>query len=563
MRVARRLFLLPLLAAALALPAAAQSLSPAMEEAIDKIFAPWTKPGSPGAAVALVHNGVTVYQKGFGLANVELDVAITPQTVFYLGSVGKQLTAMAVALLEADGKLSVDDDIRKYVPEIPDYGTPVTIAHLLHHTSGIRDYLALSDMADVDFGSFRSDDEVLELLGRQKALNFTPGDEYLYSNSGYFLLGVIVKRVSGSSLREFAAERIFEPLEMASSHVHDDYTHLIPNRASSYNEGDDGTLKNFISQFDRVGSGGVFASLEDVVRWDRNFYHHKVGGPEVIRRLHTRGVLNDGTPLDYAFGLSITNVLGQRVVEHGGALGGYRTYLGRAPDLGFSVIVLANLGSISPRELALQASQVYFADFLPQGTGAESTAPTATGTEAAAVEVPAAALEAAAGLYFEAKSNLVRRILLRDGQLVYHRNEESENALRAVGEGTFRMLGVEVKVDVRFEPGKMLVDVAGEGESVFERVEEHGYTAEHLAGFAGRYYSEELDIKMELKAEDGALRVRGRSGETLGFTPRFADYFLNDDVRASLHFQRGEDGRLTGFTVSTGRVRGVVYVRQP
>lgn len=562
MHSVRRLLLFPLLAAALTLPAAAQSLTPAMEAEIDQIFEPWTTPGSPGAAVALVHNGVTVYQKGFGLANVELGVPITPQSVFYLGSVGKQFTAMAIALLEADGKLATSDDIRKYVPEIPDYGTPITIDHLLHHTSGIRDYLELAEMAEVDIGSFRSDDEVLELLGRQKALNFTPGDQYLYSNSGYFLLGVIVHRVSGKTLKEFAAERIFKPLGMTSTHIHDDYTHLIPNRASSYLQKGDGTLANFISQFDRTGSGGVYSSVEDLVRWDRNFYSYKVGGPQVVERLHTRGVLNDGTRLDYAFGLVITSVLGQRVVEHGGALGGYRTYIGRAPDLAFTVIVLANLDSIDARGLALRASQVYFADFLPPPPPAAEPPPAADQAPAdtAIAEVPG--LDAFAGLYFEKKENLVRRILVRDGRLVYHRGEEDETLLEPTGENAFRMV-ISSQVEVRFEGEKMLVDVAGEGTSVFERVEEAHYSDQDLAAFAGRYYSEELDVSKELKAEDGALTYPRRSGGTLRFAPRFADYFSNDGLHASFHFQRGEDGRPTGFTLSTGRVKDILYVRQP
>lgn len=479
MHSARRLLLFPLLAAALTLPAAAQSLTPAMEAEIDKIFEPWTKPGSPGVAVALVHNGVTVYQKGFGLANVELGVPITPQSVFYLGSVGKQFTAMAIALLEADGKLSVGDDVRKYIPELPDYGTTITLDHLLHHTSGIRDYLTLTEMAGRDYGEFRTDEEVLEFLGRQKALNFTPGDEYLYSNSGYFLLSVVVHRVSGKTLREFAAERIFGSLGMTSTHIHDDYTHIIPNRASSYIQRDDGTLANFISQFDRVGSGGVYSSLEDVIRWDRNFYSYKVGGLQVVQRLHTRGVLNDGTRLDYAFGLLITNVLGQRVVEHTGSLGGYRAYLGRAPDLAFSVVVLANLSSIDARDLGIRASQVYFADFLPPSP------PTA--------EVPPAG--------------------------------ETPAETAAAG-------------DVR-------------------------YSDEELAAFAGRYYSEELDFATELKAGNGALTFRLRAGATVSFTSRSADYFHNDDANESFQFQRGKDGRPTGFSFSNGSERGILYVRQP
>ncbi len=238
---------------------------------VDKLFAQWDKPGSPGCALAVIENGKTIYERGYGSANLECNIPITPESVFYVGSCSKQFTAMSIALLAHQGKLSLDDDIRKYVPEMPDYGSPITVRQLIHHTSGLRDYLSLLGIAGLDFGSYHKPD-VLELIARQKELNFKPGDQYLYSNSGYFLLAVIVERVSGKSFREFTQENIFKPLGMTHTHFHDDYTMLIKNRASGYFPADQGAFRNFISTFDCVGSGGLFTSVEDLYFWDQNFY---------------------------------------------------------------------------------------------------------------------------------------------------------------------------------------------------------------------------------------------------------------------------------------------------
>jgi CubicO group peptidase (beta-lactamase class C family) len=246
-------------------------------DAVDKLFSQWDKKDSPGCALAVVKDGKIIYKQGYGLANLELNIPITPQSVFYIGSVSKQFVTMCIALLAKQKKLSLDDDIRKFVPELPDYGPPITVRHLIHHTSGLRDYLTLLGIAGIDYGTYHQDD-VVELVARQRELNFAPGEEYLYSNSGYFLLAVIAERASGKSLREFAEENIFKPLGMKNSHFHDDYRMLIKKRASGYFPDGKGKYRNFISTFDCVGSGGLFTSVEDLFLWDQNFYHHKVGG---------------------------------------------------------------------------------------------------------------------------------------------------------------------------------------------------------------------------------------------------------------------------------------------
>ena len=266
--------------------------------AVDAIFAAWDKSGSPGVALAVLHDGKVVYEKGYGRANLEHDIPITPETVFYIGSVSKQFAAAAIALLAHRGALSLDDDIRKHVPEVPDFGSTITIRHLVHHTSGLRDYLALREIAGEPPDGTFGDAYVLALISRQKALNFPPGTEHLYSNSGYFLLSVIVKRVSGKSLRQFAAENIFQPLGMSSAQFRDDHTLPIKNRADGYAPGVGGNgFRISNPNFDVVGAGGVYITIRDFLAWAENFYAPKIGDRTWLDLLQTPGKLSSGAPL--------------------------------------------------------------------------------------------------------------------------------------------------------------------------------------------------------------------------------------------------------------------------
>ncbi|MGB8953248.1 MAG: serine hydrolase domain-containing protein [Candidatus Aminicenantales bacterium] len=338
-------------------------------EKVDALFKAWDTKDSPGCALAIIQDGKIIYKKGYGMANLEHNIPITPSSVFYIGSTSKQFVAMCIVLLARDGKLSLDDDIRKYVPEMPDYGTPVTIRNLIHHTSGIRDYLELvgiiagmsEERMDEMIGIYHQPD-ALELITRQKELNFTPGEKFLYSNSCYLLLAEIIKRTSGKTLREYAHENIFEPLGMTNSHFHDDYAEPIKDRASGYYPAKGGKFRLFMSTFDCVGSGGLFTSVEDLFLWDQNFYHHKVGGKELIDQIHTRGHLSNGEEIDYAFALMIGDYKGLKTVRHGGALGGYRAELLRFPEQRFSVICLSNLSSFNPSGMCDKVADIYLAD---------------------------------------------------------------------------------------------------------------------------------------------------------------------------------------------------------
>lgn len=341
---------------------------------VDSLFAEWAEPDSPGCALGVVRDRDLVYTKGYGMADLERGVQMTPYTVFYLASVSKQFTAASVALLALDGRISLDDEVRQYVPELPDYGEGITIRHLLHHTSGLRDYLTLMNLADLSLDQAHTPGEILELVARQENLNFAPGERYLYSNTGYFLMPIIVEHVTGKSIREFASERIFGPLGMEHTHFHDDHTHEVPDRAMSYRGDPDGEVKlAFLAKFDQVGSGGVLSNVEDVARWDANFYEPRVGGSALLEMQHQRGPLNDGDTLSYALGLRIGTYKGLRTVSHGGSMMGFRTYLLRFPEQRFSVICLCNLGQIDPGRLAFGVADIHleqtFSERLAEYTG--------------------------------------------------------------------------------------------------------------------------------------------------------------------------------------------------
>ena len=543
-------------------PVAAEPDEP-IERKLAELFEPFDKPGAPGFAVAVVHDGEIVFKKGYGLASLELDVPITAQSVFYLGSVSKQFVAASIALLEKDGKLSLDDDIRDTIPELPDYGSPITIRHLVHHTSGIRDYLGLMNLAGLGLGHFHHDDQIVDFLARQRGLNFDPGEQQLYSNSGYFLLNVIVHRVSGKTLREFAEERIFKPLGMQNTHFHDDHQHVIKNRAWAYFPWSPDEYKQFVTSFDRVGSGGIFSTVEDLAKWDRNFYSGEVGGKSFVERLHERGRLNSDEQLDYAFGIVVDEFRGLRRVVHGGALGGYRSTLVRFPDERLSVILLANLSSVEPDNLALQVAELYLGDRFTDEAGSESASREVE--QADTPEVTEADLQRVAGHYWNTEEKYTRRVYVKDGKLMYWRGDNSESELAPLGNDRFRMLGVPVVVDVRFhgtpddESREMSVVVGDDDPVVSVSYEPVNLGEDELTALAGTYYSDELDTTYELHVREGRLVARGRDRQEIELTVVMRDLFTVPG--ASLEFSRDKEHGIVGFTLDAGRVRNLVFER--
>jgi CubicO group peptidase (beta-lactamase class C family) len=389
--------------------------------AIDAIFQDLTRPGSPGCALGIYRDGAVVYAKGYGLANVEENVAISPQTVFDVASMSKQFTATSILLLQKEGKLSLSDDIRKYIPELPDYGHSITILNLLNHISGLRDYLSLMELAGINTDSVTTDEDALALITRQKALNFAPGSEWLYSNTGYFLLSVIVKRVSGETLRDFAAYNIFRPVGMTHTEYRQDHSALIANRALAYDlKPEKNGYVLDISYFEQTGDGAVHTSVEDLARWDENFYTARVGGADVIRDLQQTAVLTNGKALTYAKGLVVSGYRGLRTVSHSGSWGGYRGQLLRFPDQHFSVACLCNVGTANPSKRVAQVADLYLAGVIKeprQATDAEDQNDENIPKSKAPFTVPRPQLEQFPGDYWSEELGVTYRVALSGDSL--------------------------------------------------------------------------------------------------------------------------------------------------
>lgn len=443
-----RYALAPILAAALATTVAAQpprvGADSSVHGRVDAVFAQWNRTDSPGCTVGVYRNGAVEYARGYGMANLELGVALSPQSIFDIGSTSKQFTAMSIMLLARDGKLSLDDDIRKYVPELPNYGKTITVRHILTHTSGIRDYLTLWGLAGVDDADLTTDDDALALIARQRELNFAPGDQWLYSNSGFFLASVIVKRVSGKTLARFAAERIFAPLGMTHTRFNDDHMAVIPDRATGYAPRDSGGWATAMSNFEQTGDGAVQTSIEDLQRWDENFYTGTVGGTETLATMQKTAVLNDGKPQTYALGLMVDRYRGLRAVSHGGSWAGYRAELLRFPDQHLSVACLCNLARTNPSLLARRVAEIYLGAQMTPAADASVTAAgrRAPSTPASNWSPTAGELARYAGRYDSPELETSYTLSVDKGTLMLHRRRSVPVALTPTTTDTFTAEGI-------------------------------------------------------------------------------------------------------------------------
>ncbi|MEN8171788.1 MAG: serine hydrolase domain-containing protein, partial [Chloroflexota bacterium] len=408
----------------------------AIENKVDALFAAWDKPNSPGCALGIVRDGELIYTRGYGSASLEFGVPITPESVFYIASVSKQFTAASIILLSQMGKLSLDDNIRQYLPELPKYNHPITIRHLAHHTSGIRDSLTLMAMAGWNLESRYDNQDAVRFIARQKALNFEPGVTYLYSNSGYILMAEIVSRVSGQSLRKFAQEHIFEPLGMTNTSFDDDRTMVVPNRVTGYGTKENGSFRRYVKNEEAIGDGGVLTTVEDLFRWDQNFFDPKVGGDDFIRKMLGQGKLNNGSVLDYAFGLEHGMYRGLKTVGHGGSFIGFRSRILRFPEQAFTVICLSNLDNFQTLPPLQKIADLYLSDILTP----KSTSKTKD------IQLARAALQEKVGLYQNTNSGLAAEVFVQDGQLMGDAFGGTF-ALHPISQTKFQFIGTPTQIE--------------------------------------------------------------------------------------------------------------------
>ena len=412
---------------------------------VDRIFALWDKPDSPGCALAVSKDGNIVYRRGYGMADLDHKIPITPGSVFHAASLAKQFTAMSIMLLLQQHQLSLDDDVRKYI-ELPKLKTPIAIRDMLHHVSGIQDQWTFMTMAGWRmYDDAITRDDVLYFLRRMKTLNFSPREQYMYSNTGYTLAGLIVEQLSGQSLADFASNRIFEPLGMKHTVFTDKHWQIVPDRAYGYT----GTYPFFelrMPNYDLTGPTNLLTSVEDLVLWDRNFDYKTVGGDDALSQMQTPAVLSDGTTVPYGFGLMLPTYRGRKVIEHAALDAGYRAHLMRFPGEHFAVAILCNVAmpdDTGPGVLARHVADVYLRDYLrdePASVTPEHHAPALSGPPPASD--PPQTLQHLAeytGLYYSDEIESTYEIKLDKASIAIFRHKYPPTHLDPTFADTFKM----------------------------------------------------------------------------------------------------------------------------
>jgi len=527
-----------------------------LEEQVDQLMATYDRPGTPGCAVGLYRNDALAHAKGYGMADLEQGTPITSRTVFDIGSTSKQFTAASLVLLQNQGKLSLSDDVRTFIPELPDYGNVITIRHLLNHTSGLRDYIRLMLMMGTDIDDVTTDEEALRAITLQRALNFQPGEEHLYSNSGYFLASLIVERVSGQTLRTFARKHIFEPLGMNHTTYIDDHTAIVPHRAIGYDNSPRGGYRRDVSYWEQNGDGAVFTTVEDLLKWDQNFYNPRIGGANLNEALLQRGILNSGDTLDYALGLRHGEHREVKTVRHGGSWGGYRAELMRVPSEHVSVAVLCNLGSTIPTQLARRVLEVVLADQLAE---AEERVPSADDREM--VEIDPGLFDDYVGEY-ELQPGFSLTFTREENRFFGQDTGQSRFEIFPSSDSTFFPTAFEATLTFHRDPDGTVsrLTLHQGGDHVARRP--YTLTVEELSAYAGRYYSPELETTYTLDIEDGKLVARHAKLDSTTLTPRAKDSFSGDQwYMRGVAFERGDD-HVDAMVVSAGQIKNLRFERQ-
>ena len=523
----KQLFAAVVFAASLAMGALSsmEAQAPSREVAVDKVFARWSD-ATPGCAVGVSENGTQTLARAYGMADLEHDIRNTPDTIFEAGSVAKQFTAAAVLLLARDGKLSLDDPIRKYMPEVPDYGAPLTIRHMLNHTSGLRDWGSVAGIGGWPRTSRAyTHAHVLDIVSRQRALNFPSGTRYSYSNSGYNLAAMLVARVSGTSFAEFTQQRIFTPLKMTHTSWRDDYRRIVKGRAMAYS-GSDGKYLTLMPFENVHGNGGLLTTVGDLLIWNRNFAAHVVGDADFVREMERPGRFNDGREHGYALGLMVGTRYGVREVAHSGSTAGYTAHLTRFPAQQLSVAVLCNASTGRATQAALDVAAIFLGD-------------RARDTRATQMFMSPLKLETLVGMFRSTLTGEVTRVAsapevdgLRISGTAFARTSNAATRFTAESGDTWEANGARAR----------LVDRHGSVEE-FERVEPWSPSAGELATLAGNYVNDENELTLTAAIEKGELVLRRRPDTTIGLTPLYKDAFTG--AIGTVIFRRGTSAELS------------------
>jgi len=525
------------------------------EARVDQLFQAWNRPDSPGAAVVVVKDGAVVFQRGYGCANLEQGIPITPQTRFDVASVAKQFTGLSVAMLVEQGQLSLDDDVRKHLPDVPDFGQPITLAHLLYHTSGLRDWPESFLLSNLDFEAPITFEMILELVRRQRELDFAPGEQMQYSNTGYNLLAAVVAKVTGQSFRAWMDTKVFQALGMKHTHVCDNPAEIVPNRAESYSiSTPPGTPRRVTSQLSGLGSSSLFISAEDMGKWLLNFETAQVGGKAAIAIICRPGSLKNGAKSVSCSGLFENDYHGHRVLEHSGSWAGYRSFTRVIPEKRLAVAVLANAANLNPQQQAIKLTDLFLDD--PDTAKSRSQSP----ESGVAVKSDPSTWDAFPGTY-RLGAGWLLTITREADTLMTQATNEDRFKMTPAGINTFTVEGYNhQKVEFVRQKSGAVTNLVYRGINA-PKLDLPKIAPADLAAYAGDYWSEELRVARRIEIHDGKLATRDRSGQWLHFVPTGVDRFDADFGRWALQFTRDGSSAVAEMKISGGRVRHLRYTR--
>ena len=546
-----RLRALPLLlATGLALAAGTARAAELDTAKIDTVFAAFTKE-TPGCALGVYREGQVLLARGYGQADLNHGVPITPETVFDIGSSSKQFTALAVLMLAKEGKLDLQDKVSKHLPELQALGQRFTIDQMLHHTAGLRDYNELLLLAGRDMGDVTSADDALRLLAAQQGLNFEPGTRFSYSNSGYFLAAMIVERVSGQSLDAFLQARVFKPLGMTATHVRTDHTVVVPHRATAYRPNAPTGFAIDMSNWNQPGDGAVQTHVLDLARWDAELAQPKIIDPTLLKAMQTPGKLADGSPITYGLGLSMDQYRGLPLVQHAGAWGGYRAIVARFPEQHIGLTLTCNAAQANPTALAKRVADVVLA-------GQFKDAPAAQAAPAAA---PADFDPAVFVGVFEGEPGDILRIEKQASGPLTMRRGGGGAALRALGLRRVQSTSGITQLDLS-DDGKALTLTRNDDPKPvpFKRLPDYRAGAAEQAALAGRYYSAELGAEWTLSSKKDGFALKGPGAEEAPVSALKAD--LLEGPGFSLRVERDAKGAPVALVYDSQRSRGLRFAKR-
>ncbi len=530
---------------------------------VDALFEKYNSTTTPGIAVSVTKEGKALYQKGFGMANLEYGIPISEKTKFHVASLSKQFTAFMILKLEDEGLLSINDDVRNYIPELPDYGKTITIHHLLTHSSGIRDQWRLLELAGWRLDDVIKTEQVFKLITNQKELNFSPGDNFKYSNSGYTLLAIIVERLTKTSFANYAKQIIFEPLQMNHSFFYDDHEVMVPNRAYSYKKVND-QLKKSNLNFATVGPTSLFTTIEDINKWAHNFKSKIVGNERIFQSMNQKAQKNDGSVSSYAKGQFVKNHKGLKMIYHSGSDAGYRCYFARFPELGYEFSVFANASYISAYDEIFKLIDHYLQDYYPADeNNAQANEPFQYNDDLF-VKLSQAEMKKFEGTYFDREEKNYWKVQFKNDTLYCTGGILPEDIkLHAVGKKNFKIKGTPYDISVNFKENDYK-------EPILEfRIPDIMWLwltkvkAVNTSDYLGSYYNEELNAEYHLIEKNNALYLTHQELDDIKIIPINEAYFSSNNRNFSnIRFKRNKMEKVVGFSISNGGIENIVFSKK-